>query len=111
MMRTCKRTAPCFTLPYPATLNHQPWRRSEPEAAAVRDVAVAFQPHAWVNVHSGMEGLFMPYDHVAVIPEGPDAAASLAILQVPQLFGKTCCRRVARMRIWLCCRVSSPASA
>ena len=47
---------------------------SEPEAAAVRDVAVAFRPHAWVNVHSGMEGLFMPYDHVAEIPDGPDAA-------------------------------------
>ena len=57
--------------------------RSEPEAAAVRDVAVAFRPHAWVNVHSGMEGLFMPYDHVAAMPDGPDAAAALAILQVP----------------------------
>ena len=48
----------------------------------MRDIAVAFKPHAWVNVHSGMEGLFMPYDHVANIPEGPDADASLAILQV-----------------------------
>ncbi len=56
----------------------------------MRDVAVAFQPHAWVNVHSGMEGLFMPYDHVAVIPEGPDAAASLAILQVIPLHDTAC---------------------
>ena len=24
-----------------------------------------FEPHAWVNVHSGMEALFLPYDHKA----------------------------------------------
>lgn len=47
----------------------------------LRDIAAAFQPHAWVNVHSGMEALFLPYDHVARVPEGPDAAASLALLQ------------------------------
>ena len=63
----------------------------------MRHVAVAFRPHAWVNVHSGMEGLFMPYDHVAVIPEGPDAAASLAILQVLPPCGKACRSGVARV--------------
>jgi hypothetical protein len=47
----------------------------------VRDIAVALRPHAWINVHSGMEGLFMPYDHVARMPDGADAAASLAVLQ------------------------------
>ena len=47
----------------------------------MRDIAVALRPHAWVNVHSGMEGLFMPYDHVARMPDGADAAASLAVLQ------------------------------
>ena len=36
----------------------------------------------------------MPYDHVAVIPDGPDAAASLAILQVIPLRGKDCCSSV-----------------
>ena len=30
----------------------------------------AFRPHAWINVHSGMEALFMPYDHVAEVPHG-----------------------------------------
>ena len=35
----------------------------------LRDLATAFKPHAWVNVHSGMEALFLPYDHVARIPE------------------------------------------
>ena len=59
----------------------------------VRDAAAAFQPHAWVNVHSGMEALFLPYDHVAHIPEGPDAAASLALLQ--QLNITTCGGRCA----------------
>ena len=29
-----------------------------------------FKPHAWVNVHSGMEALFMPFDHVANVPDG-----------------------------------------
>ena len=47
----------------------------------LRDIAVAFKPHAWVNVHSGMEALFLPYDHVAHVPEGADAAASMALLQ------------------------------
>ena len=47
----------------------------------MRDIATALRPHAWVNVHSGMEGLFMPYDHIARMPDGADAAASLAVLQ------------------------------
>ena len=31
----------------------------------------AFKPHVWVNVHSGMEALFMPYGltkEVALLP-------------------------------------------
>ena len=32
-------------------------------------------------MHSGMEALFMPYDHLAEIPEGAGAQASLSILQ------------------------------
>ena len=36
----------------------------------VRALAASFAPHAWVNVHSGMEALFMPYDHRTVIPTG-----------------------------------------
>ena len=54
---------------------------SEPEVILIRDVALAFRPHAWVNIHSGMEALFLPYDHVARIPDGADALASLAVLQ------------------------------
>ena len=38
-------------------------------------------PHVWLNVHSGMEALFMPYDHVPAIPLGAGAAASYSILE------------------------------
>lgn len=38
-----------------------------------------FKPHVWMNVHSGMEALFMPYDHLATIPKGPIAEATLEV--------------------------------
>ena len=47
----------------------------------MRDLAQQFQPHVWLNMHSGMEALFMPYDHRAAVPEGPEAAAALQLLQ------------------------------
>ena len=40
-----------------------------------------FRPHVWVNVHSGMEALFMPFDHKAEEPVGPGADAMKAILR------------------------------
>lgn len=43
---------------------------SEPESQIMRKLAVSFEPHIWVNVHSGMEALFMPYDHKNTTPEG-----------------------------------------
>lgn len=46
---------------------------SEPETFVLRQELVAFQPHVWVNVHSGMEALFMPYDHRQEIPSGAEA--------------------------------------
>ena len=30
--------------------------------------ARALRPHVWTSVHSGMEALFMPYDHKGHIP-------------------------------------------
>ncbi|MED6106336.1 hypothetical protein PIB30_004112 [Stylosanthes scabra] len=36
---------------------------SEPEAQIMRKLAISFEPHVWINVHSGMEALFLPYDH------------------------------------------------
>jgi len=55
---------------------------SEPEAASLRTLAASFVPHAWINAHSGMEALFMPYDHVAATPTGASANATLALLSV-----------------------------
>ncbi len=54
-------------------------RCSEPEAAALLALATQFKPHVWMNVHSGMEALFMPYDHLAAIPKGKTAEATLEV--------------------------------
>ncbi|KAL2346183.1 hypothetical protein Fmac_000183 [Flemingia macrophylla] len=43
---------------------------SEPESQIMRKLAISFEPHLWVNVHSGMEALFMPYDHKNTTPDG-----------------------------------------
>ncbi|KAE9603505.1 hypothetical protein Lal_00002025 [Lupinus albus] len=43
---------------------------SEPETQIMRKLAISFDPHIWVNVHSGMEALFMPYDHKNITPGG-----------------------------------------
>ncbi|XP_078177934.1 Zn-dependent exopeptidases superfamily protein isoform X2 [Carex rostrata] len=43
---------------------------SEPEAQIMRKLTSLFNPHIWVSVHSGMEALFMPYDHKNTIPAG-----------------------------------------
>ncbi|KAE8680366.1 putative HXXXD-type acyl-transferase family protein [Hibiscus syriacus] len=43
---------------------------SEPETQIMRKLAVSFDPHIWINVHSGMEALFMPYDHKNRTPDG-----------------------------------------
>lgn len=38
---------------------------SEPEAELMRRLCVRLRPQLWVNVHSGMEALFVPFDHRA----------------------------------------------
>ncbi|CAK9178333.1 unnamed protein product [Ilex paraguariensis] len=43
---------------------------SEPETQTMRKLSISFEPHIWVNVHSGMEALFMPYDHKNTTPDG-----------------------------------------
>ncbi|CAL0326964.1 unnamed protein product [Lupinus luteus] len=42
---------------------------SEPETQIMQKLAMSFDPHIWVNVHSGMEALFMPYDHKNTTPD------------------------------------------
>lgn len=44
-------------------------------------LAEEFQPHVWLNAHSGMEALFMPYDHKPSIPTGAAAATTFRMLQ------------------------------
>eukprot|EP00958_Prasinococcus_capsulatus_P004159 scaffold388_cov380-Prasinococcus_capsulatus_cf.AAC.16 len=53
---------------------------SEPEAAIIKHVAETFRPTLWVNVHSGMHALFLPFDHRAEIPKVHNAQIMLDIL-------------------------------
>ncbi|MEW5306856.1 MAG: hypothetical protein WDW36_009294 [Sanguina aurantia] len=52
---------------------------SEPEVRIVQAIAAAWHPHVWLNVHSGMEAMFTPYDHKAEVPVG--AVEALALLE------------------------------
>jgi len=36
---------------------------SEPETQTVHGIARTHQPHVWLNIHSGMEAMFVPWDH------------------------------------------------
>ncbi|XP_008781267.1 carboxypeptidase A6 isoform X2 [Phoenix dactylifera] len=54
---------------------------SEPEAQIMRKLAKSFEPHIWVNVHSGMEALFMPYDHKNSTPNGLTSRLMRSMLQ------------------------------
>lgn len=60
---------------------------SEPETQLVLALAREYQPHVWLNVHSGMEALFTPYDHKAAVPNGPgeQARRPAAFLSSPAL--------------------------
>ena len=49
---------------------------SEPEAYILNELASVFKPHAWINVHSGMEAMFVPWDHAL---EVTDASAGVAM--------------------------------
>ncbi|XP_048501834.1 uncharacterized protein LOC104905661 isoform X2 [Beta vulgaris subsp. vulgaris] len=53
---------------------------SEPESQIMRKLALSFEPHLWVNVHSGMQALFMPYDHRNTTPDGASSAKMKALV-------------------------------
>uniref|UniRef100_A0A2P2KQD9 Uncharacterized protein MANES_05G134400 n=1 Tax=Rhizophora mucronata TaxID=61149 RepID=A0A2P2KQD9_RHIMU len=53
---------------------------SEPETQIMRKLALSFEPDIWVNVHSGMQALFMPYDHRNTTPEGSAAKQMRSLL-------------------------------
>lgn len=54
---------------------------SEPEAQMMRKLSRSFKPHLWVNVHSGMEALFMPYDHKNTTPPGEQSEKMKLMLE------------------------------
>ncbi|KAG6435832.1 hypothetical protein SASPL_100710 [Salvia splendens] len=54
---------------------------SEPETQLMRKLSVSFEPHIWVNVHSGMEALFMPYDHKNTTPDGVPSQIMKSMLE------------------------------
>ncbi|KAL2895493.1 Zinc carboxypeptidase A 1 [Bienertia sinuspersici] len=53
---------------------------SEPESQIMRKLVLSFEPHLWVNVHSGMQALFMPYDHRNTTPDGASSAKMKALV-------------------------------
>ncbi|GAB4833001.1 hypothetical protein Ancab_007024 [Ancistrocladus abbreviatus] len=55
---------------------------SEPETQIMRRLVMTFEPHVWVNVHSGMEALFMPYDHKNTTPDGSITVRMKSMLKV-----------------------------
>jgi hypothetical protein len=54
---------------------------SEPESMLLRDIAEDFSPDMFINVHSGMEAMFVPYDHRLDIAYGVNVNATLEILR------------------------------
>eukprot|EP00250_Pteridium_aquilinum_P002085 c12289_g1_i1 orf=112-966(+) len=42
---------------------------SEPETRIMRDLALSFKPHLWINVHSGMQAMFTPFDYKNAVPD------------------------------------------
>uniref|UniRef100_A0A5B6Z6W7 Putative carboxypeptidase A6 n=1 Tax=Davidia involucrata TaxID=16924 RepID=A0A5B6Z6W7_DAVIN len=65
---------------------------SEPETQIMRKLSISFEPHVWVNVHSGMEALFMPYDHKNTTPDGlPSHRMRLMLEKLNHLHFKDLC--------------------
>nr|XP_028946088.1 carboxypeptidase A2-like [Malus domestica] len=54
---------------------------SEPETQIMRKVSMSFDPHIWINIHSGMEALFMPYDHKNTTPDGLSSHQMKSLLE------------------------------
>ena len=54
---------------------------SEPEVKILKKLVEGFKPDAFINVHSGMEALFVPFDHRNTIADGIDVNATLKILK------------------------------
>ncbi len=64
----------------------------------MRALAAGFAPHAWVNVHSGMEALFLPYDHRAEVCSAPSGFEMCSIQEKPQS-AEECAEECAKQRL------------
>ncbi len=53
---------------------------SEPETQLLREIAEAFKPDMFLNIHSGMEAMFVPWDHRLEVDYGVNVNATLAML-------------------------------
>jgi len=62
---------------------------SEPETQILQQLVKEFDPHVWVNVHSGMEALFMPYDHKKMTPTD---SVGLAVRRLLQMLNEQHCQ-------------------
>lgn len=62
---------------------------SEPETQILQQLVKEFKPHVWVNVHSGMEALFMPYDHKKMTPTD---SVGLAVRRLLQMLNEQHCQ-------------------
>jgi len=47
----------------------------------VLDLARAFSPHVWLNIHSGMEAMFVPWDHQSKVSALDQLHARLRCLE------------------------------
>lgn len=54
---------------------------SEPESQLLKELTVEFRPDMFLNIHSGMEAMFVPWDHQLGISYGPDVNATLGMLE------------------------------
>lgn len=55
---------------------------SEPEVRITKDLVEEFRPHIWINFHSGMEGLFTPYNYIEKVPTSPLIDSVLGMLKI-----------------------------
>ena len=54
---------------------------SEPEVKILKKLAERFKPDVFINVHSGMEAMFVPFDHKNTIAYGRNVNATLEIFE------------------------------
>lgn len=65
---------------------------SEPEVKILKNISETFKPDVFINIHSGMEALFVPFDHRNTIAYGTNVNATLDVLHdINKIFCKGNC--------------------